>query len=151
MKHFLATLTERLESKPADLELVSFYFVTNPPPIMPFPVYVKRILDESGCGPEVLICACTWLKRLGRMRPGLDISAWTLHRLFLAAMVVAIKYCNDFYWDNTEYATIGGITLGELNKLELIFAHQLMDWRLFVDTERDEEYRDLYLAAILGG
>lgn len=47
------------------------------------------------------------------------ISVLTIHRLVLACLVVASKHTDDVYYNNLFYAKIGGISLLEMNKLEI--------------------------------
>lgn len=147
-KRFLDSLPSSLYHSPEDPSLISFKFLTQQPAALSFTEYAQKLVDETACGAEVLVYVVAWIRGLKEKRPDLDISQWTIHRLFLAALVVAIKYASDFYWSNAEYASIGGISLRELNKLELLFAHDLMQWQLYVDEETT--LKDLYLQAVLG-
>ncbi|KAJ1969859.1 Pho80p cyclin, partial [Dimargaris xerosporica] len=47
------------------------------------------------------------------------ISSLTVHRFLITATVVAAKTICDFYCKNSHYAKVGGITLHEMNSLEL--------------------------------
>jgi hypothetical protein len=54
--------------------------------------------------------------------------------------LVAIKYNEDDFYSNTYYSKIGGITLQEMNSLEVEFV-KLMDFRLFVNDKVYQMYR----------
>lgn len=139
--------TTRLDSD--SIELISFVFVSDPAvgPTIPLGDYIQKLLNETRAGLEATVSAIYWIRKLQRQRPGLDVSEWTIRRLFLAAIVVAIKYCNDYYWNNYEYAIIGQTSLTDLNKLETTFAHDLMAWNLFIDHEHDQDFKNIYFIA----
>jgi hypothetical protein len=42
-----------------------------------------------------------------------------VHRLMITGMVIATKYFDDFYYKNTFYAKLGGITTELLNEMEI--------------------------------
>lgn len=49
------------------------------------------------------------------------VNSWTLNRLFATALVVASKFSYDCVYSNKFYASLLGLTLSELNDLELSF------------------------------
>ena len=62
-------------------------------------------------------------------------------KLFLTAIILAIKYNEDFYDDNQYFAKVGGVTLAEINVLEKVFL-DLLDFRLFVPIEVFSKYNN---------
>jgi hypothetical protein len=64
--------------------------------------------------------------------------------LILAATLVTSKFYNDVFYGNHFIAYIGGVSLEELNLLEVTFLKYL-DWRLWVDPTDF----DLYLKGVL--
>ena len=66
------------------------------------------------------------------------------YRLILAAALVTSKFYNDVFYGNHFIAYIGGVSLEELNHLELAFLDYL-DWRLWVDPSQ----YDLYLKGLV--
>ena len=64
-----------------------------------------------------------------------------VHRLLLTCATVAEKYYNDIYYCNTYYANVGGISLGELNRLEAILLNTLM-WQMGVSQEEYDEKKE---------
>jgi len=67
----------------------------------------------------------------------------TIFRIILATLILSIKYNEDDYYSNEYYAKVGGISLLEMNNLELE-AILLIKHRLFVDLEFFNKYK-LYL------
>ena len=56
-------------------------------------------------------------------------------------MVLAIKYNDDIYADNTVYSMIGGVSLSEMNSLESELL-ALLKYKLFVESREYMEYAD---------
>jgi hypothetical protein len=67
-----------------------------------------------------------------------------VHRVFLASLVVAVKYHEDLVYSNSHYAKAGGVHLREVNRLERVLLAAI-DFDLRVEPE---QYR-LYEAALL--
>jgi hypothetical protein len=59
----------------------------------------------------------------------------------LAGVLLAIKYNEDDYYSNTFYAKVGGISLKEINVLELDFI-VLIQHNLFVKRDIYNKYRE---------
>lgn len=55
------------------------------------------------------------------------------------AVVLAVKYSEDVFFDNKYYARVGGVSLHELNKLEKK-AVLLMNYNLHVDSQVYAQY-----------
>eukprot|EP00003_Mantamonas_plastica_P022120 TRINITY_DN370_c0_g1_i1.p1 TRINITY_DN370_c0_g1~~TRINITY_DN370_c0_g1_i1.p1 ORF type:complete len:409 (-),score=176.63 TRINITY_DN370_c0_g1_i1:14-1240(-) len=56
------------------------------------------------------------------------------HKLLLACMIVAIKFCEDRVQLNEYYARVGGLKTSDVNHLEQLLVKYL-EWRLFVSEE----------------
>lgn len=63
-----------------------------------------------------------------------EITPKSIHRYFLSAFLIGIKYSFDYYLSNTYWAGVGGIRLQELNNLEMDFCCQL-NWDFTVSAE----------------
>lgn len=61
--------------------------------------------------------------------PTLVIDKTTVHRFVIASVCLANKAMGDHYYSNLFYAKVGGISILELNALELKLA-MFLDWRL---------------------
>lgn len=60
-------------------------------------------------------------------------------RFIIAALTVAAKELCDSFCTNVHYARVGGISLRELNTLELEFLF-LIDWRLAINADELQQY-----------
>ena len=61
-----------------------------------------------------------------------QVSCFNIHRLLLTALLVTAKYSDDAFHNNKLFSSLGGITLRELNQLELEFL-SLLDFKMAVD------------------
>jgi hypothetical protein len=77
-----------------------------------------------------------YIERALERNPSLAITDLNVHRLLLAATIVAAKIQDDDYYSNEYYAKVGGVNTEELMSLE---AHMLslLGWRAYVS---EDEY-----------
>ncbi|KAF9986767.1 hypothetical protein BGZ65_006311 [Modicella reniformis] len=52
-------------------------------------------------------------------RNGFRINSFNIHRLLITCLLVAAKFTSDLFYSNARYAKVGGLSLLELNQLEL--------------------------------
>ena len=97
--------------------------------------YLHRLTKYLKCTKESYVLALAYLERLTRTVQ-LEITPLNEHRLILVGVRVASKFLNDVHFDNKYYAEIGGISVTELNFLELAFVYALA-FRLYVS---DSDY-----------
>lgn len=62
------------------------------------------------------------------------VNSFTIHRLVLASVLLTSKVNNDLYYSNSYLAEVGGVSLSNINDLELYFM-QVCDYRLNITTE----------------
>eukprot|EP00741_Cyanophora_paradoxa_P013119 tig00020675_g12672.t1 len=98
---------------------VSLFHSSVLPPIS-FPEYVSRFRKYSHCSSESFLVAFAYVDRLIQRRV-VQVTPLTVHRLFLAALLCATKFVDDFFDSNSYFARIGGVPLQEMNALELEF------------------------------
>eukprot|EP01064_Diplonema_japonicum_P008701 TRINITY_DN1610_c1_g1_i1.p1 TRINITY_DN1610_c1_g1~~TRINITY_DN1610_c1_g1_i1.p1 ORF type:complete len:163 (+),score=52.73 TRINITY_DN1610_c1_g1_i1:52-540(+) len=79
--------------------------------------YMKRLVRYTGCDVDTIIIAIIYIDRIC-INAGIAITGNNVHRLLLAGFVVAIKWRQDRVHGNGHYATVGGVTRQELNRLE---------------------------------
>ena len=63
------------------------------------------------------VYALILIDRIQEYNPGLLLTGKNVHRLLLVANVVSAKYLDDFFYKNSFYANIGGVSLTVLNEL----------------------------------
>jgi hypothetical protein len=68
---------------------------------------------------SIFIYALILLDRLQVYHPELILNRKNIHRLLLAANVISAKYQDDFFYRNSYYANVGGVSVALLNSLEI--------------------------------
>lgn len=76
------------------------------------------IFQFIGASPIVFVLALILIDRLQESYAGFCMTYRNAHRLIITAVVIATKYYDDFYFKNTFYAKLGGISLQLLNQME---------------------------------
>lgn len=100
--------------------------------------YVDRFRKFADCSEFCYIFALIYLDRLTQ-KTAYQLTVFNIHRLYLAAMVLAIKFNDDQYYDNNYYAALGGVDCIELIELETEMV-QLLDFKLFVAGDEHDKY-----------
>jgi hypothetical protein len=84
--------------------------------------YLKRIAFYSEASNEALILSVIQIFRIHYSRLSqFPVNSRTIHRLLIASIRCNSKYQDDTYYDNAYFARIGGITVKEMNSLEVDF------------------------------
>lgn len=96
--------------------------------------YLQRIGRFSGCSTVCLVYACAYILRLESC--GAALTPLTVHRLLGTAIVLAVKHVEDTVWTNAHYARVTGISLTELNRMELLMC-SLLDFALWLPGPQD--------------
>lgn len=119
-------------SCPVKSDYMSCFFNTTDPPIS-LEDYIGRLVyyTRLSVSPVNLAVALFYLDRIERL--GLcEISKYTIYRLFSVAYLIAFKHMEDLtVMRNSDYCKISGMSLNELNQLELSFLRAI-DFHLCV-------------------
>ncbi|KAL7754272.1 Pho80p cyclin [Sorochytrium milnesiophthora] len=106
-------------------------FHSRAPPSISVHDYLRRVLKYASIDKPCLLAILIYIDRICERRRSFTISSLTVHRFVVAAITVAAKAICDSYCTNTHYARVGGISVQELNTLELEFLF-LIDWNVAV-------------------
>jgi len=87
--------------------------------------YLMRIAFYTRCTEESLIFSLIYIDRLGSWNSRFMVTSYNVHRLVLTSVLVAAKFYDDIHFKNSYYANVGGISINELNRLEVIFLLEL--------------------------
>lgn len=101
--------------------------------------YLSRIAFYSKAEDSTFIIALIFIDRICT-NGSIMITEYNVHRLLFTSILIAIKYNEDQYYDNTYYSQIAGVTAKELAMLEA----ELLDsigYNLYV---KDEEYKKYF-------
>ncbi|XP_052141929.1 cyclin-P4-1-like [Oryza glaberrima] len=88
--------------------------------------YAARIARFAGCSPACYVVAYIYLDRLLRrgrrcLALALAVDSYSVHRLLITAVLSAVKFMDDICYNNAYFAKVGGISLAEMNYLEVDF------------------------------
>jgi hypothetical protein len=116
-------------------------------PRMPIRDYFQSILQTFDCSLDSYVIALIYIDRVVARFPTFVVDAYSIHRLFLVGVVLALKYHDDDHHCNAHYANEGGLSLRGLNALELNLL-TILQWRLHVENHEFTKYRDMILLAV---
>ncbi|KAE8676771.1 Cyclin-U3-1 [Hibiscus syriacus] len=100
--------------------------------------YIDRIFKYAGCSPSCFLVAYIYVDRFVQ-QTDVHLTSLNVHRLLITSVLVAAKFIDDAFFNNAYYARVGGVTTGELNKLEMSFLFSL-DFRLKVTVNTFQRY-----------
>ncbi|KNE67884.1 hypothetical protein AMAG_12599 [Allomyces macrogynus ATCC 38327] len=122
---------------------VSRFHARAPPPIS-IHAYLARILKYAPCENAVFIAVLVYLDRMARARVPFVVCTNNMHRLLITAIMVATKFHSDVFFTNVHYAKVGGVTVAELNMLELEFLF-INEFNLTIQPADLQRYADRLL------
>lgn len=101
--------------------LVTFHSLNIPP--VSITNYVRMLMHYTRNDVACCILAWIYMSRLLKYHHHYHVAlnSHNCHRLFLISLRIATKYNCDETWDNKFFAKIGGISLSEMNSLEVDF------------------------------
>jgi len=106
--------------------------------------YLERIHKYASCSTESFILALIYLDRLIQ-RNNFILTQLNAHRVIISAVLVAAKFFDDAYYNNAYYAKVGGVTVSELNSLEVEFLFRI-NFALHVSPELYRKYHEELLS-----
>lgn len=107
-------------------------------PTMSIRQYMERIFKYSKCSPSCFVVAYVYMDRFLKVTSSC-LTSLNAHRLLITCVLVAAKFLDDASYNNAYYAKVGGVSIEEMNKLEVKLVFSL-DFRLHVTLETFEEY-----------
>lgn len=107
--------------------------------------YLKRLRKYFFCSDECFVHALVYIDRIGK-NDSIMVCDLTVHRLLMIAVMIAAKFHDDEFYANAYYGKAGGMTLREVNVLEVMMLKEL-NWRTLVPVEEYQLYHDLVCKA----
>eukprot|EP00252_Welwitschia_mirabilis_P020592 TRINITY_DN5079_c0_g1_i3.p1 TRINITY_DN5079_c0_g1~~TRINITY_DN5079_c0_g1_i3.p1 ORF type:complete len:171 (+),score=21.67 TRINITY_DN5079_c0_g1_i3:416-928(+) len=120
-----------------DFKVIVFHGLRTP--TVTIQSYIERIFKYSNCSPSCFILAYAYIDRFMQQQSEVLITSLNVHRLLITSVMVAAKFVDDAFLNNTYYAKIGGISVSEMNRLEIEFLFNL-DFKLQVTLDTFESY-----------
>jgi hypothetical protein len=107
------------------------FYSKRPPPISTED-YLMRMHKYCPMSTAVYLAASLYITRLSVQERLIPVTPRNVHRLLLACLRVAMKALEDMSWPHARFSKVGGVSEGELGRLEITFCY-LMDFSLKVD------------------
>lgn len=110
--------------------------------------YLRRLGTYAHCSPSCYVAMLIYLDRyLTNVGP---LTPRNAHRLVLAGLSLAVKYWEDYHYDQEYFAYIGGVKAQHLTKLEIAMMKSL-NFELHISPAQFEIYNDnLHLGVATG-
>ena len=115
-------------------------FMTKNIPSISLKNYIKRLFLNAKMNESTIILILIYIDKICSMN-NITISYYNIYKLILGSMIIAIKYNEDKFYPPELYAKLGGVTVCELNLLEIEF-FKLIDFQLFVKEEIFLKYKE---------
>lgn len=100
--------------------------------------YLERLLKYTHLEESTVIIGLIYIDRICELNE-ITLTELNVHRLLFTSILLSIKFNEDDYYSNSNYAKVAGITLQEVNSSEcefLIFCK----FKLFVTKDLFEKY-----------
>lgn len=132
--------TENLMSNDHLIENEIKVFNASKVPKVKIEDYLKRIMDFSRCEENTVISALILIDTICENHCFL-LSKLNYHRVLLVSIIISIKFHEDTCFSNQLYSKIGGISLTQLNVLEIEFL-KLIGFNAYV---KEKEFNGYFL------
>jgi len=122
---------------PPDALITKFHALR--PPAIELADYLNRIAKYACCSGECFVLALVYIDRIIQSNPTFVVNSLNIHRLLVTSVMLAAKFFDDQYFNNSYYAKVGGVPPVEVNSLEVEFLF-MMNFTLFVTTDTYKQY-----------
>eukprot|EP00927_Polykrikos_kofoidii_P051157 TRINITY_DN44958_c0_g1_i1.p1 TRINITY_DN44958_c0_g1~~TRINITY_DN44958_c0_g1_i1.p1 ORF type:complete len:206 (-),score=29.09 TRINITY_DN44958_c0_g1_i1:162-779(-) len=100
---------------------IAIVFDSSAVPPISVEKYLLRLFSSFRCSDATFVAALIVMDRLLEYDGGrIPLTMRNVHRVFLASLVVSVKYHEDRVYSNSHYAKSGGVQLREVNRLERV-------------------------------
>ena len=140
----LSKILEENKKLPNIKEIISkqnkMCFSYNSIPKISIKDYLERIQEYTCLEQNTLILSLIYIDRLCEIGK-IILTYYNIHKILFGAILIAIKYNEDNFYDNKQYAKIAGVKISELKLMELNFI-RFIDYQMYVPEEIFTNYRD---------
>jgi hypothetical protein len=117
------------------------FYISRLPPIS-LEDYINRIFKNTKMNISSLILSIIYIDRFCENN-GYILSLKNIHRIFLTACRLSIKFNEDINVSTKYYSNVAGITVQDLNNLEIYLIVNL-EFSLFVENDIYQKYFDYF-------
>lgn len=102
--------------------------------------FFERIVKYTKLENSTLVLILIYIDRLCDIQK-FRLNFYNIHKIIVAAMIIAIKYNEDDYFDSIFYSKVGGVSRKELDKLEYQML-ALINFELYVSEAVFNKYNN---------
>lgn len=102
--------------------------------------FFERIVKYTKLENSTLVLILIYIDRLCDIKK-FRLNYYNIHKIIVAAMIIAIKYNEDDYFDSIFYSKVGGVSIKELDKLEYQML-ALINFELYVSEAVFNKYNN---------
>jgi hypothetical protein len=96
----------------------SIFNSSSQPPIR-LDAFLRRIHKYTHFSPQCLILAIIYIDRYNMSKEEFSLNWLNVHKILLTALLIAVKFHDDLYYDNKAFELAGGVNTAQLMKFEL--------------------------------
>jgi len=100
--------------------------------------YMARWVQYTEAEDIVAVIAAIYIDRVC-MKTGLHLNKHNVHRVLLAALLLASKWMEEDQFRMSHYAAVGAVDIAELRELESCFLRHV-GWELHINRAEQEKY-----------
>lgn len=115
-------------------------FLTKKIPSISIKQFFERIVKYTKLENSTLVLILIYIDRLCDIQK-FRLNYYNIHKIIVAAMIIAIKYNEDDYFDSIFYSKVGGVSRKELDKLEYQML-ALINFELYVSEAVFNKYNN---------
>ena len=104
--------------------------------------YLERILYYTEAEESTFIIALIYIDRIGNFS-NVILTPYNVHKFFFVSVLMAIKYNEDIIYNFNYYSLISGISINELQQLEIEFLI-LLKFKLYINKIDFNNYKILF-------
>jgi hypothetical protein len=130
-------------------------FTSSLPPQITIDAYLFHLMRNVRSAPAIIVYMLIYIEKIitvlekrYKKQTKQDVpflmTSYNAHRLVLTAFLLAHKYCEDWRYDTSRMAKIGGVHPKELLKLEIEFL-KFLKFELYVSEETFTQYHNAIL------
>ena len=101
--------------------------------------FVFHLAAATRCEIDTLLAAFMLLDKVSGVY---SINSMSIHNLFFTALMICIKYIEDYRYTNKYYARVAGLTLQQCNDLERSMLIEL-DWNVGIPSDTLAAFKEL--------
>ena len=108
-------------------------------PLISIKDYLNRIQSITKVEDNTLILSLIYIDKICE-KTSIILSEYNIHKILFTSILVAIKFNEDLYYKNKDYAKVAGVSTKELNKMEREFL-RLIKFETYVNKQIFDKYK----------